>query len=122
MKAPIEPELMSEPGLKEVWNVDLPWSNGCMSARMWQKDKRTVVSVPELDICCYGKSQSEAVLRLFTNLLKYYNELSRTRTPLTERQQAHFELLKKWMRSVEDRMTVRESAETGSRRVSVLHR
>lgn len=114
---------MSESRLKEVWNVDLPWSNGCMSARMWQKDKRIVVSVPELDICCYGKSQSEAILRLFTNLLKYYNELNKRRSPLTDRQQAHFELLKKWMRSVEERMTVQEPERTrDSRRVLSLHR
>lgn len=93
-----------------------------MSARMWQKDKRVVVSVPELDISCYGKSQSEAILRLFSNLLKYYNELNKSRAPLSERQQAHFDLLKQWMRSVEDRMTAREPVSSTGRRASLLRR
>lgn len=93
----------------KVWDVDLPWSNGCLSAKLWQKDKQVMVSVPELDICCYGKSQSEAVLRLFTNLLKYYNELKSQRE-LSARQEAHFELLKVWVRSVENRMTAQEPA------------
>lgn len=79
-----------------------------MSAKLWQKGKRMVVSVPELDILCTGKTQSEAVFRLFTTLLKYYQELKATPAPLSERQEEHMRLLKVWMESVERKMTRRE--------------
>ena len=65
-----------------------------MSAKLWIKGKRVVVGVPELDILCTGKTQSEAVFRLFSNLLKYYQELKGSSKPLDERQQAHMKLLK----------------------------
>lgn len=99
---------MTESEAKNTWSVALPWSDGCMSARIHQKGKRIVVSVPELDICCYGRSQSEAILRVFSTLLKYHNELSKAPEPLSDRQQEHFDLLRRWMRSVENRMTVQE--------------
>lgn len=73
-----------------------------------------MVSVPELDICCYGRSQSEAVLRLFSNLLKYYNEL-KDRDDLSERQGAHLKLLKIWVKGVERKMSASESPLTLSR-------
>lgn len=79
-----------------------------MSAKMWQKGSGVMVSVPELDLCCYGRSQSEAVLRLFTNLLKYHNELKGRRN-LDSRQELHFELLKGWIKSVENKMKAGDS-------------
>lgn len=75
-----------------------------MSAKLWVKGKRVVVGVPELDILCTGKSQSEAVFRLFTTLIKYYQELKGKGTDLSEREQVHMDLLKDWMESVERRM------------------
>lgn len=99
---------MTETKAKNVWNVALPWSDGSLSAKMWQKGKRLVVGVPELDILCTGKTQSEAVFRLFTTLLKYHQELKSAPQPLDERQQEHMRLLKDWIRSVEHRMTQRE--------------
>lgn len=112
---------MTEAGATNTRNVALPWSEGCMSARISQKGKRFVVSVPELDLCCYGRSQSEAVLRLFSTLLKYHNELSKLTEPLSSRQQEHFELLKPWMRSIENRMTAPQERviSAAKRRVSL---
>ncbi len=78
-----------------------------MSAKLWIKGKRVVVGVPELDILCTGKTQSEAVFRLFSNLLKYYQELKASPRPLDERQQEHMKLLKVWVESVERKMTSR---------------
>ena len=99
---------MQSKTLENVWNLPVPWSDGSLSARLWQKGKGIMVSVPELDICCYGRSQSEAVLRLFSNLLKYYNELKDGKN-LSERQCAHLKLLKVWVKGVEKRMCSGES-------------
>lgn len=95
---------MTDTKVENVWNVALPWSDGCMSARLWRKGKGVIVSVPEVGISCYGKSQSEAILRLFSNLLKYYNELKSGSKPLGARQEEHLEILSVWVRSVEHRM------------------
>lgn len=95
----------AEKKANKVFDVELPWSNGCLSAKMWQRGRQVMVSVPELDICCYGKSQSEAVLRLFTNLLKYHNELKGCKKELSPRQTEHFNLLKQWVHAVEQKMT-----------------
>lgn len=86
-----------------------------MSARLWQKGRGVMVSVPELDIACYGKSQSEAILRLFSNLLKYYNHLKSLDQPLNARQEEHFEVLKIWVRAVERRMCAPEVVPIGRR-------
>ncbi len=52
---------MSKPELRNVSNAVLPWSDGCMTAKIWQKGKRVVVSVPELDIVVMaGPSQRPA--------------------------------------------------------------
>lgn len=85
-----------------------------MSARLWQKGKGVMVSVPELDICCYGRSQSEAVMRLFSNLLKYYNEL-KDKDTLSDRQDAHFKLLKVWVKGIEKKICAGESVLSLSR-------
>jgi len=105
---------MASNNLENVWNLPVPWSDGSLSARLWQKGRGIMVSVPELDICCYGKSQSEATLRLFSNLLKYYNELKDKET-LSERQNAHFQLLKIWVKGVEQKMCAGESVLSLSR-------
>lgn len=89
----------------DKWSLELPWSNGCLSAKLWRKGKGVVVAVPELDILCFGISQSEAVLRLFSSLLRYYNELKGRRELLSEKQQSHLELLRIWVKTVEDKMT-----------------
>ena len=98
---------MTEQKATNVWNVALPWSDGSLSAKLWQKGKRIVVGVPELDILCTGKTQSEAVFRLFTTLLKYHEQLRAMPQPLDERQAEHFRLLKEWMQGVQKRMTER---------------
>jgi hypothetical protein len=99
---------MTQEKATNVWDVALPWSDGSLSAKLWQKGKRVVVGVPELDILCTGKTQSEAIFRLFSNLLKYYAELKALPKPLSDRQREHFELLKVWVAGVERRMTQRE--------------
>ena len=99
---------MTETKATNVWNVALPWSDGSLSAKLWQKGKRVVVGVPELDILCTGKTQSEALFRLFSMLLKYHQELKASPRPLDERQEEHMRLLKDWMRGVERKMTQRE--------------
>ena len=86
----------------------MPWSDGSLSARLWQKGRRIVVGVPELDIFCTGKSQSEAIFRLFTELLKYHRQLKSNRDPLSPRQEEHMRLLKDWVESVERKMAYRE--------------
>lgn len=105
---------MPTKNLENVWNLPVPWSDGSMSARLWQKGKGVMVSVPELDICCYGRSQSEAVMRLFSNLLKYYNEL-KDKDTLSDRQDAHFKLLKVWVKGIEKKICAGESVLSLSR-------
>lgn len=80
-----------------------------MSAKLWIKGKRIVVGVPELDILCTGKTQSEAVFRLFTTLLKYYQDLKKQET-LDARQQEHMRLLRVWVEHVERKMSVGTTA------------
>ncbi len=86
--------------------VDLPWSDGSLSARLWKVGDRTVVGVPELGLHCYGASQSEAVFRLFTALLKYYRQLRAFEKRLPKRALQHLELLSFWVRSIEKKMSV----------------
>ena len=87
-----------------VHEVALPWSDGTLSARLWHVEKRIVVGVPELGLHCYGDSQAEAVMRLFTNLLKYYRQLKQFKSRLPEKGLHHLELLSKWVSSIEDRL------------------
>jgi hypothetical protein len=91
---------------KEIFReVALPWSEGMLSARLWMVGKRTVVGVPELGLHCYGSSQSEAVFRLFTTLLKYYRQLKAHPKRLSQRGLNHLELLRGWVSHIENRMT-----------------
>lgn len=88
----------------KVHEVTLPWSDGSLSARLWLAGNRTVVGVPELGLHCYGDSQTEAVFRLFTSLLKYYRQLKLFKDRLPERGLLHLELLSGWVQSIEERM------------------
>ncbi len=89
---------------QEVHEVSLPWSDGTLSARLWLVGERTVVGVPEIGLHCYGKSQTEAVFRLFTSLLKYYRQLKMYKNRLPQRGLDHLELLTGWVQSIEERM------------------
>jgi hypothetical protein len=89
---------------QEVHEVSLPWSDGTLSARLWLVGERTVVGVPEIGLHCYGKSQTEAVFRLFTSLLKYYRQLKLYKNRLPQRGLEHLELLTGWVQSIEERM------------------
>lgn len=95
---------------RNVREVDLPWSEGLLSARMWQVGKRCVAGVPELGLHCYGSSQAEAVFRLFTSLLKYYRQLNAYKHKISQRGLEHLKLLRVWVQSVERRMMISESA------------
>ena len=100
----------------KIREVALPWSDGSLSARMWRLGKRFVVGVPELGLHCYGSSESEAVFRLFTTLLKYYRQLKAYRNRLSERGLNHLDLLKVWVESVEQKMMHREPTTVAFRR------
>lgn len=93
---------------KIINDVALPWSDGSLSARMWQMDKRVVVGVPELGLNCYGSCQSEAVFRLFTCLIKYYRQLKAHREKLGARGLEHLQLLSTWVAAVERKMMAKE--------------
>lgn len=85
----------------------LPWSNGAMSAHVWRSHHKTIACVPELGLYCYGISQSEALFRLFTVLLKYYHQLRMFRHQLGKRGACHFELLSAWVSGMEKQMKLR---------------
>ncbi len=85
--------------------VALPFSDGLLSARLWKSGERNVVGVPELGLHCYGDTESEAVFRLFTTLLKYYRQLKAHEDRLGERGLNHLEQLKVWVAGIEKRMT-----------------
>lgn len=87
-----------------IKDVALPWSDGCLSARLWQLGERVVVGVPELGLHCYGATQSEAVFRLFTALLKYYRQLKAYHTRLGAKGIEHLHLLTGWVESIEQKM------------------
>src|SRR5271156_2654225 len=95
---------MKQGKTSKVHEVTLPWSDGSLSARLWHAGNRTVVGVPELGLHCYGASQSEAVFRLFTTLLKYYRQLKAYRTRLSDKGLNHLQLLSGWVSHIEDRM------------------
>jgi len=100
----------------KIREVALPWSDGSLSARLWHSGKRVVVGVPELGLHCYGSSESEAVFRLFTSLLKYYRQLRAHRSRLGEKGLMHLSLLRTWVEAVEQRMTDRSVVALGQRR------
>lgn len=101
----------------QITVVDLPWSHGLLSARLWSAGARKVVGVPELGLHCYGVTQSEAVFRLFTSLLKYYRQLKANRDSLPEKAARHLELLSVWVSEIERKMTQKEETVASSSRV-----
>ncbi|MBX3077184.1 hypothetical protein KF707_12865 [Candidatus Obscuribacterales bacterium] len=102
-----------------IREVALPFSDGLLSARLWKAGERNVVGVPELGLHCYGVSESEAVFRLFTTLLKYYRQLKQHEDRLGERGLSHLAHLKNWVAGIEKRMT---SSPIESRLVSLRSR
>ncbi len=98
---------MKPAGSSQANVASLPWSDGTMSARVWRNGARTIACVPELGLHCYGMSQSEALFRLFTILLKYYRQLRLFRSRLGERGLGHLELLSHWIMGMEERMKLR---------------
>ena len=92
-----------------IQDVALPWSDGSLSAKLWKRNKKIVAGVPELGIYCYGSTQSEVIFRLFSSLLKYYQQLKADQHKLEERGKEHFQLLSGWVRSVEQKMVDRAS-------------
>jgi len=95
---------MSRSTIDEYREVALPWSDGTLSARLWQSHGRFVVGVPELGLHCYGSSEPEAVFRLFTSLLKYYRQLRAFKAKLGDKGLMHLDLLRGWVESIEERM------------------
>jgi len=89
--------------------VTLPWSDGLLSARLWNVGDRTVVGVPELGLHCYGKSQPEALLRLFSALLKYYRQLKTFKSRLSANALVHLDLLTHWVNGIEHKMTAQST-------------
>lgn len=90
---------------KDAREVPLPFSNGLMSAKLWQAHNQFVVGVPELGLSCYGKSETEASFRLFTALTKYYRQLKVNKKKLGAKGLDHLVVLTRWMECIEARLT-----------------
>jgi hypothetical protein len=101
--------------------VPLPFSDGLLSAKLWQAHDRFVVGVPELGLCCYGASETEASFRLFTTLIKYYRQLKSFQERLNEKGTKDLVVLSHWMQGIEDRLSaVPETAEPSYARTGKL--
>jgi len=85
--------------------VPLPFSDGLLSAKLWQAHNRFVVGVPELGLSCYGSSETEASFRLFTTLIKYYRQLKAFKEKLNEKGRKDLIVLTRWMECIEERLT-----------------
>ena len=94
--------------------VPLPFSDGLLSAKLWQAHNRFVVGVPELGLCCYGNSETEASFRLFTALIKYYRQLKAFKQKLGAKGLAHLAVLTRWMECIEARLTISEQSTSSS--------
>jgi hypothetical protein len=90
--------------------VPLPFSDGLLSAKLWQAHDRFVVGVPELGLCCYGNSEAEASFRLFTTLIKYYRQLKAFQERLGQKGRNDLVVLTRWMQCIEDRLTTGSEA------------
>ncbi|MBS1993916.1 MAG: hypothetical protein JSS83_25565 [Cyanobacteria bacterium SZAS LIN-3] len=91
--------------------VPLPFSDGLLSAKLWQAHNRFVVGVPELGLSCYGNSETEASFRLFTTLIKYYRQLKAFKDRLNEKGRKDLVVLTRWMECIEDRITASPEVE-----------
>ncbi len=96
---------MTSPNDANIREVDLPFSNGLIAARMWKAHDRFVVGVPQLGLHCYGRSEQEAAFRLFTTLLKYYRQLKNNQKKITEKGTRDLEILRRWVEEIERKMT-----------------
>lgn len=104
---------MAKPGLTLIKDVELPFSKGLLSAKLWRSEKiqgKVVVGVPQLGLHCYGDTEAEAGFRLFSALLKYYTQLKDNKPKLSGKGLDHLTLLSVWVDSIESRMIERSSA------------
>jgi len=92
--------------------VPLPFSDGLLSAKLWQAHNRFVVGVPELGLSCYGNSETEASFRLFTTLIKYYRQLKAFKERLNEKGRKDLVVLTRWMECIEERLTTGYESES----------
>ena len=99
---------MRPANISDIREVALPWSQGLLSARLWQVGERTVAGVPELGLHCFGKCETEAVFRLFSTLLKYYRQLKANEGQLKAKGKDHLELLSRWIEGIEQKMKASE--------------
>lgn len=100
--------IVAKPGLTLIKDVELPFSKGLLSAKMWRSNKaqgKVIVGVPELGLHCYGETEAEAAFRLFSALLKYYSQLKDHKDKLSAKGISHLELLSHWVESIENRLT-----------------
>lgn len=105
---------MAKLGLTLIKDVELPFGKGLLSAKLWRSDKvqgKVVVGVPELGLHCYGDSEPEAAFRLFSALLKYYNQLKENKEKLSARGIEHLDLLSVWVGSIENRLMERSTGQ-----------
>jgi len=96
--------MINEAESASIKQVDLPFSNGLMSARTWKSNQRHVASVPELGLHCYGETEQAVCFKLFTVLLKYYKQLKANESTITDKGREHLCLLCKWVEGIERRM------------------
>lgn len=89
---------------KSIKEVPLPFSNGLLSAKLFEVNSRFVVTVAELGLSCWGKSESEASFRLFTTLIKYFRQLNAHQDKLNDKALAHLSILREWMNGIEEHM------------------
>jgi hypothetical protein len=105
---------MKSKNASSMKEVPLSFSDGLLSAKLWQtrdtKGKvRFVVGVPELGLSCFGTSDTEASFRLFSALVKYYSQLKSHKDKLGDKGLGHLSILTKWMNGIEDRMNSRSA-------------
>lgn len=106
---------MKSKKISSMREVPLPFSDGLLSAKLWQTadargNVRFVVGVPELGLSCFGNSDTEASFRLFSALTKYYRQLLMHQDKLGTKGQAHLVILTRWINGIEERMVSRHAS------------
>ncbi len=96
--------MMNQADSASIKQVDLPFSNGLMSARTWKTNDRHVAAVPELGLHCYGETEQAVCFKLFTVLLKYYKQLKANESSISDKGREHLQLLCAWVEGIERRM------------------
>lgn len=97
-------QVMTAKKRKSIKEVPLPFSNGLLSAKLFEVNSRFVVTVTELGLSCWGKSESEASFRLFTTLIKYFRQLNAHQDKLNDKALLHLSILREWMNGIEEHM------------------